>query len=282
MTLARLSVALLVAVGATTAGAQGARGATDTVTVEYRALMTPEATQQDVRRRAIEGALAESVRRVAGVQLQSGTLLTKEERQGVVRDDFVSVVQLDARGRVVDYQVLDEEWVTSRHPELGAQVYFRVRVRAAVAREVGDADASFRVSIVLNSPALVVRSARATENDEMILSVTSSHDAALTLVSVADDSVTVLFPNEYVTEALVRAGEPITLPTDEWRRRGLRLRAYLPEGRSSRREVVMAIAVRGSTPSFRGMSVLELQRWLVAIPLGQRAVASAIVEVRRP
>ncbi|MFN8581795.1 MAG: hypothetical protein U0163_12565 [Gemmatimonadaceae bacterium] len=62
----------------------------------------------------------------------------KEEHNGTVSDDFVSVVQLDARGRVVDYRVLDEEWVTTKHPELGPQVYFagsgcrrRARRRAA-------------------------------------------------------------------------------------------------------------------------------------------------------
>ncbi len=267
---------------ATPAGAQVAGVAIDTVTVEYRALMTPDATQADVRRRAIEGALAESVRRVAGVHVQTGTLFVKEERQGEVRDDFVSVVQLDARGRVVDYAVLDEEWVTSRHPEIGAQMYLRIRVRAAVAQELGQPDAAFHLTISLNAPSLAVRSERPSENDEMIVTVSSTSDATLTLVSIADDSVLVLFPNRYVTPTTIRAGEATLFPAAEWRNRGLRLRASLPAGRSARREVVMAIAVKGETSPFRGETTLELQRWLVGIPLEARAIATAVVEVRRP
>jgi hypothetical protein len=266
---------------ATRATAQVGSVATDTVTVEYRALMTPDATQSDVRRRAIEGALAESVRRVAGVHVQSGTLFIKEERQGEVRDDFVSVVQLEARGRVVDYEVLEEDWVNTRHPELGAQLYLRVRVRAAVAHEVGQSDATFRLSISVNAPSLKVRSQRPAENDEMIVTATSSNEAALTLVSIADDSVVVLFPNSYITQTPVRAGQPTLFPSPDWRERGLRLRASLPAGRSMRREVVMAIAVRGEAIPFSGQTTMELQRWLVGIPLERRAIATAVVDVRR-
>jgi hypothetical protein len=264
------------------ASAQVAGMATDTVTVEYRALMTPDATQSDVRRRAIEGALAESVRRVAGVHVQAGTLSVKEERQGTVRDDFVSVVQLDAGGRVVDYTVLEEDWVTIRHPEIGAQMYLRVRVRAAVAHEVGRPDAAFRLSIAINAPSLVVRSQQPSDNDELVVTLSSSSDATLTLVSIADDSVTVLFPNNYVPETRLRAGEATAFPAPEWRNRGMRLRASLPSDRSGRREVVMAIAMRGKTIPFAGTTVLELQRWLVAIPLEQRAIATVSVDVRRP
>ncbi|MEP7347682.1 MAG: hypothetical protein ABI877_20600 [Gemmatimonadaceae bacterium] len=268
---------------ATPAAAQlGRVAAVDTVVVEYRALMTPETTPADVRRRAIEGALAESVRRVAGVQVQTGTLAVKEERQGAVRDEFISVVQLEARGRVVDYAVLEEEWVTTRHPEIGSQIYLRVIVRAAVAHEVGQPDAAFHLSISLNAPSLIVRSQRPAENDEMIVTVASTSDAALTLVSIVDDSVVVLFPNSYVTSTSVRAGESTVLPATEWRNRGLRLRASLPLGRSTRREVVMAIAVKGETVPFLGETTLELQRWLIGIPLERRAIATAVIEVRRP
>lgn len=255
--------------------------ATDTVTVEYRVLMTPDATQREVRRRALEGALAESVRRVAGVHVQSGTLFAKEERQGTVRDDFVSVVQLDVRGRVVDYDVLQEDWVSTRHPELGAQVYLRVMVRATVAHEVGEADAAFRLDLSLNAPTLLVRSSRPAENDEMIVTVSSTRDALLTLVSITDDSVTVLFPNTYVSEASLRAGEATSFPAADWRERGLRLRASLPPGGASHREVIMAVAVRRSAQPFNGTTTLDLQRWLVGIPLERRAIATTVVDVRR-
>ena len=267
---------------ATPISAQVEGVATDTVTVEYRALLTPDATPSDVRRRAIEGALAESVRRIAGVHVQTGTLSVKEERQGAVRDDFVSVVQLEARGRVVDYTVLEEAWVGTQHPELGAQMYLRVRVHATVAHEVGQPDAAFRLAIAVNAPSLVVRSQQPADNDELIVTLSSTADATLTLVSIADDSVTVLFPNSFVRQATLRAGEAATFPAVDWRERGLHLRASLPTERLARQEVVMAIAVRGAAVPFHGGTTLELQRWLVGIPLDRRAISTTVVELRRP
>lgn len=253
----------------------------DTVTVEYRALLTPELTQADVRRRAIEGALARAIQQVAGVHVQSGSMSIKEEKNGALRDDFSSVVQLDARGRVVDYAVLAEEWVTTQHPELGSQVYLRLRILASVAREIGERDAAFGVTLTLNASILEVRSTRAAENDELVATVTATRDAELTLVLLADDSVTVLFPNEYVSRTALLSGVPGIFPSDEWRRSGLRLRAVLPDGRSSRRELVLAIATRLPVAPLTGRTAMDLQRWLASIPLDQRAMASAVIDVRR-
>ncbi|MFN8570970.1 MAG: DUF4384 domain-containing protein [Gemmatimonadaceae bacterium] len=270
------------AAAATSTRAQNAQASVvDTTTVEYRALLTPDLTQADVRRRAIEGALAEAVRRVAGVQVQSGTMAVKEEKNGSLRDDFISVVQLDARGRVVDYVILDEEWITTRHPELGSQVYLRLRLRASVAHEIGNPDPAFRITLSLNTTVLEVRSRRPADNDELVATVSTNRDAELTLLILADDSVTVLFPNEYVSRTALKAGVEATFPTDEWRRSGLRLRATLPEGREARRELVLAIATRGPVSPFVGATALALQRWLSAIPMEQRTMASAVVDVRR-
>ncbi|MEO7512396.1 MAG: hypothetical protein ABIZ91_11615, partial [Gemmatimonadaceae bacterium] len=55
--------------------AQGTAGASvrhaDTVTVEQRVLMSPDVTPAQARRRALENALADAVRQVAGVRVQS-------------------------------------------------------------------------------------------------------------------------------------------------------------------------------------------------------------------
>ena len=54
----------------------------DSVTVEQRVLMTPELTPAEARRRAIDGALAEAVRRAAGVRVQSSALSTLDDVPG--------------------------------------------------------------------------------------------------------------------------------------------------------------------------------------------------------
>jgi hypothetical protein len=187
-------------------------------------------------------------------------------------------VQLDAAGRAVAYDVLRDEWVTTRHPELGPQLYYFVELRVAVAHDVGTADPGFRVLLELNSSVLRARR-RAADGDELVATVSSTAPASLTLVSIADDSARVLFPNEYVTDVRVGA-EALEVPTAEWRARGLRLRPELPAGVEARRELVLAVATRDGAP-FRGGTVLELQRWLASIPLERRALSYAVVEVRR-
>lgn len=276
----RLATRLAVAGSLLRASSLGAQaGAADTVVVEQRVLLAGEMTQADARRRAIEGALAEAVRRVTGVHVQSQILATKEERNGIVRDEFVSVVQLDAGGRAVGYDVLRDEWVTTKHPELGPQLYYLVALRVAVARDVGVADAGFRVSLTVNNDVLRARS-RPTDGDELVATVSASERAAVTLISIADDSARVLFPNDYVPMVTVDSA-PSELPAAEWRARGLRLRPALPTGTDERRELLLAVATRSGVAPFRGGTVLELQRWLASIRLDKRALSYAVVNVRR-
>jgi hypothetical protein len=92
----------------------------------------------------------------------------------------------------------------------------------------------------------------------------------------------VLFPNEYERTLRVGAGAHVEVPSSEWREQGLHLRASLPAGRDSRRELLAVVAARTPIPFPKhSATMLDLQRWLVKIPLDQRAVAFAAYEVRR-
>lgn len=278
----RLVIPLLVALAR-----QGFAQTTDSVVVEERVMLTPELTAADARRRAIEGALAEGVRRVAGVRVQSSALSVLDERGDAIRGEairggYVSVVQLDAAGRAVDYRVLDEGWQTITHPELGSQVYFRARLLVVVERESGAPDPSFSADAALNAPLYFVRGEKPPANDEIVATIRSSRNAWLTIFAIADDSAQRLAPNEYVRRVSITAESPVEFPDSEWRQRGLRLRASLPPGRQGRRELLMVIATRDQvTPPAARLSVMDVQRWLVRIPAERRAIAFVAYEVRR-
>jgi hypothetical protein len=273
----RLAVALFLAVAR-----PGSAQTTDSVTVEERVLLTADLTAADARRRAIEGALAEGVRRVAGVRVQSSALSVLDERGEAIRGGYVSVVQLDATGRAVDYRVLEEGWQTITHPELGSQVYFRARLLVFVERESGVPDPSFSADASVNAPLYFVRSERPPANDEIVVTIRSSRSAWLTIFAIADDSAQRVAPNEYVRGVSVSADAAVEFPDSEWRQRGLRLRASLPPGRPGRRELLMVIATRDQvTPPAARLSVMDVQRWLVRIPADRRAIAFAAYEVRR-
>lgn len=267
----------LVAAIASTASAQGA----DTVTVEQRILMTPDLTPADARRRAIDAALADAVRRVAGVRVQSNALSTLDERGARIDSRYTSVIALDAAARAVDYRVTREEWET-RRLDGTSQLYLHLTLRAVVEREVGTPDAAFTIDLSLNAPRYEVRADAASSNDEIIATVRTSRSAQLTLFTIAGDSVQRLFPNAYLPVVSSDSGRLVELPDPEWRERGLRLRATLPPRVDERREMLLVVATRRAVAQPpMAMSVMELQRWLVRIPLQDRAIAFAGYDVRR-
>lgn len=253
----------------------------DTMTVEQRILLTRDLTPAQARRRGIEEALAEAVRRVSGVLVRSGVVTVKEEQAGRIRDDYFSVVQLDAAGRATAYDVVDEGWVTTRHPELGEQVYLRVVVRATIATELQPADDSFQLDAWASSAVLRVRGRDAAGNDELVLSVRATKDAHLAVFSLDGDSAAMVFPNRYVRDIPVAELDSVAVPAPEWRARGLRLRAELPPGVDERRELVVVVAGRDPLPPYNGSTVMDFQRWVLTIPTDRRAMKWVVVETKR-
>ncbi len=275
-----------------------------TVTVTQRVLVEGDVTRAGAKRRAIELALADAVRQAFGVRVQGAQFQTAGEDSGGVGDRYLSVVQLDAAGRAVDYRVEREGFVPVRHPALGEQLYYEVELTAQVARERGQRDTGFTLDLTLASPVVLVaedgaaaRSGAARTNvslpNELVASLTSSRDAWLTVLRVFGDSVTQLLPNARVVQPDTRAGVATALPSAAWRERGLHFRPTLPEGVARRDELLVVIATRspitflppragGPGVTAPSGSLLELQRWLVTVPLEDRAMSVAPYEVRRP
>jgi len=285
-----LTAAMLVA--APLLGQSSARQAVDTVTITERVLVAGDATPADAKRQAIEKALGEAVRRLSGVRVQATQLGVDEDRDGRVRDSFLSVVQLDAAGRATDYRILDERFVSERHAKLGTQLYFELRALVTVAAERGAVDPAFAVAVTLNDALFFDSGGSVEGNDELIATITSTEPASLTVFGISGDSAQVLLPNALMPAHRTTAGRSMELPSREWRDRGVHFRAALGPQEKARRELLMVVATRSpvvfpvpsspadpaAAPSF---SLMAIQRWLVTIPLDQRAVAFAAYEVRR-
>lgn len=262
----------------------------DTVTVTQRVLVAGDVTPAEAKRSAVEQALAEAVRRLTGVRVQAAQLGVGEDRGGHPRDSFLSVVQLDAAGRATDYRVLDERFVSERHAALGTQLYLELRALVTVERERGATDPGFAVSVSLNDALFFDAGGSLEGNDELVATITTTRDAWLTVFGVTGDSAQLLLPNALMTEHRAPAGAAVELPSRDWRDRGVHFRASLPQGGSARRELLLVVATRtpvAFTPPAQApdagasFPLLAIQRWLVTIPLDQRAIAFAAYEVRR-
>ncbi len=252
-----------------------------TVVVEQRVLMSDARTPAMARRQAREDAMAEAVRQVAGVRVRSTAIATTTESPRALASDYRSVVQLDAAGRAVDVRLVREAWEPVALAGTGEQLYYRASFAVTVQRETGEPDAGFQLQLSLPRSGLVASSAHLRDNDELVAVVQSTRDTRVFLFSLDGDSLITLVPNAYVAQVELRAGESAEVPEPTWRARGLRFRVTRDLARAERDELLVAVAVTGATvPPPQQGTLLDLQRWLVTVPVGQRAMAFAPYSVR--
>ncbi|MBC7897678.1 MAG: hypothetical protein H7066_19830 [Cytophagaceae bacterium] len=262
---------------------RGAQAQGETVLIEQRVLLEEQLTPAAAKRRALEEAMAEAVRRIAGVRVQSSAVSTTTEDHTGTEGRYRSVVQLDAAGRATDARIVDESWETTRAPGIGEQVYYRATFAITVERDQGDPDPTFAVEVSLPKSDYLARSTDVRQNDELVASVQATLASRVYAFSIVDDSVHALVPNEFLSPVDAAPGARFELPDATWRARGLRFRVTLPPVGAPREELLAVVAVRGTgtvTPVNR-MSLLEFQRWLVRIPARDRTTGFAPYTVRR-
>ncbi|MBK8248395.1 MAG: hypothetical protein IPK85_13460 [Gemmatimonadetes bacterium] len=114
----------------------------ETVVVDQRITLTDELTPAAAKRRALEEAMAEAVRRVVGVRVRSTAISTTTETSAGFSSDYRSIVQLDAVGRAVDVQLQRETWET-----VDDAVRYRGTWAITVEREVGTPDPGFTLDL---------------------------------------------------------------------------------------------------------------------------------------
>ncbi len=260
------------------------------VEVERRVAMRDGRTADEVKQEALREALAEAVRRVAGVRVQGTQQSRSGDSAGTRIDQYVQAVRLDATGRATRWEMTRDEW-RSEKTAVGAQPYYVLGLRVQVTPELGVADPAFSVSLSARATTLMVRGSQPAQNDEIIAVVRASADAYITLVSIAGDSVFVLAPNALTPSVLVSPVGSVEIPDAESRRIGLHLRVTLPVGVRGRTESLVAVATRrpvvppgaagaGDARDTGTLTLAAFNQWLVGIPLDQRATAELPIEVR--
>ncbi len=276
------------AVAAANAGAQSG----EWVDVERREVLLGGRTADDARRDALYGALAEAVRRVAGVRVQGSVVTTRSDSAGRIVDHYAEAVRLDALGRATEWRIVSEGWQTERPRGGASRAVYVLKLRVRVEREHGTRDPAFTVSLSANAETYIVRGTDPAASDEVIATIETSFDAAITLVSIVDDSVFVLAPNELMPGVRTAARRPSEVPGADLRVMGLHFRVWLPPGAPSRTEFLAVVATRrpvalpsvpgtGATRDTGTLTLAEFNQWLVGLPMDERAVAQVSLTVRR-
>lgn len=281
----------LVGLNSAPAWAQSGGGdAQQTVEVTYR-VYAEDKTPREAREQAIKRAQAEAVRRVVGTQVQAEQRTSTVKSGDEMVDRFSQIVRTGASGRVVDYEVLEEERL-----ERAGTLFFKVTIRATVAPEQGRPDPTFNVDLSLNeADGVYLHREGKQKSQELVVEMTPTKDAYFTLFNVTPDTIRVMWPNARLKDTFVPADSTVEFVPPDLRRLGLRWRVQVPPGETTVTERVVAVATKKNIP-FRpvpnweveggevktaGASVDALNRWLVEIPLDQRALATATYTVKR-
>lgn len=292
------TLALLLGVLVAPAAAQPAAAAsapaaprTQRVEVDFDDVISGRLSLDEVKRQAIDAALAEAVRQVVGTKIEGTQQAVSGEG---LEGRFLTVALSSAAGKVVDYRVVSEGIVSVPDVDGRPVSRYRGRVSALVAEEVGRPDPSFSVGLSMNRPSFVVPASG--DGEEMIATVTATQDAFVTLFIVTEDTVQVVLPSVYAQDNRIAKGTPLQFPSARQRAMSMTLSAYLPPGRDRAHEVMVAVATKRAVP-FGGDTrrrvedrrvvptvngtINQLQEWLVRIPLDERAVAYAAYDIRR-
>lgn len=289
---------LCVALTVSAAAAQDADGLRPLIEVPRAsgsARMGDESTPQSTRQRALDAAFKDAIEQALGARVGGMNYLATDASSSTVKERFSSVIRAIVSGGVVTkHEVLEEGWVGKTPGASSAE--YRVIVRAWVRQDEARARPSFDIQLALNARRFVARGSPES-SDELVLKVKSAVESYLTVFLVVDDSIEVLFPNQYVPQVKALANRETEIPSLADREQlGLRLRTTLPRGTTRRAELLTVVGTLSPVP-FPGVvrrtrgdaarvptvqeTYMALAKWLLSIPANQIGIADATYEIVR-
>lgn len=257
-------------------------------------------TTEEARRYALEKAKRNAIEQTLGVEVQAQTLHLKLETSQDFHQSFTELSQTSFYGKIIEQKKPLWKLENIQFPDEPPIPCHRVFLRVKVAKEKGKKDPSFNVTLKLNG-------GRETffEGDEIVLRITPTQDCYITVLNVlSDNTMLILFPpKKGQTPEKVSAGRTLLIPSETERRKGIHFRVGLLPGKRRDTESLIVIATKDDIPflprepkEFRpdikilsGKVVLpsyqsaleEVNRWLVSIPLSQRAFDMQQYHIRK-
>jgi hypothetical protein len=197
-------------------------------------------TKHQAQAQAISEARSKAMRSYLGIKVQPSFVDFMQERdlkgQGALIEPLLKMTQ--------EGHILKEQVLSSRINDVTGcgNCEFEVKVKDCILPLADQSDRDFRVSLALNRSTFV-------DGDEGILYVSASREAYVHLYSIdMNQNAVLLFPNSYAKENLVHAEQQFIFPSEDLRRKGLRLRARLPEKASTGAEMIRVIATKTPLP----------------------------------
>jgi hypothetical protein len=233
--------------------------------------------KESARAKALEHARSEAVALIAGIEVKSAS----QDLQVSIQHNGQFVDGFDAFSALSDQQSygrIDQEQVTADTiMVLAGTPYYKIRLRCHVVLEKSRRDPSFSLRAQLNQENF-------RHNDEMILNLKTTKDCHVTVFNLlTNGTVEVLYPQAGILEENLVANTVFEIPSLALRQQGIHLRKYA-DGKAPQAEALYVVVTNQRVPflldqdtvatmQYQTTAFLAVQRWLLNIPLDQRAEA---------
>ncbi|MDF0643188.1 MAG: caspase family protein [Nitrospira sp.] len=193
-------------------------------------------TRHQAQAQAISQARAKAMRHFLGIKVQNSFV------------DFMQANDLKGQAALTDQllrmtqegHILKEEIISSRveNGDRCQSCEYEVKLKDCLLPFTDRGDRDFRVSLAMNRSTFL-------DGDEGIVYVSATKDAYVHIYSIdRDQNASLLFPNDYAKENLIRAERQFIFPSEDLRQKGLKLKARLPAGSASAAEMIKVIATK--------------------------------------
>lgn len=193
--------------------------------------LADDMTVQEGRSRSRNEARRKAIEKAVGIFVKGKTVVYNN----VLAEDLVQSI---VHGIVTDEQILEEGIREVGQQSNERATLYATKLKARVRPVQAERKAEFSLKVVLNQT--VFR-----EGEEMEIRISAGQDVYLHLFNIGqDDAVTVLIPNRFVQDTLIRAEQPFVFPDDSLRAMGIRLQVFPPAGAKRATERIKVIATR--------------------------------------
>ncbi len=221
---------------------------------------------EEARELAIQKACKNAIEYYSGVEISGRTLsLQAESNEKILLDNFLQLINQTSQGIILEKEVLSEEIKTD-----GNILKKVVVLKVKVGQQKGEKDPYFNLTANINREYFK-------ENENLELIVIPTKDCYLTVFNIcSNDSVYIIFPNQYRNDNFVKSGEEFKLPNESDKKIGLSFPIFLLPDKEEDTEIIKVIATKKPIlfQSFQSISaygtyqsaITELLKQLIKIP----------------
>ena len=191
-------------------------------------------TPEKAKNLAIQRACKQVIEYYCGVEISGRVLSVQAESDdAVLMDNFLQLINQTSNGIILEKEILSEETFTE-----GNVLKKVIVLKVKAGKQKGDKDPYFNLDAGLNREYFK-------EKEKLEITITPSQNCYLTIFNIcSNDSVYIIFPNQFKKNNFVKAGEVFKLPDENDVKKGVSFPVYLLPGKKEDSEIIKIIATK--------------------------------------